>query len=155
MRRETRENSLMGVVSATFLLNVLLLGGLLVDIDVRSTGLLLLGWAVLAVGASLVDLSLVTLRRRGTGDLVRDGVYGIVRHPMYVGGMVMFISHPFFGQHWTVALSSAVGAVCCYVLLRSEDQRLVERFGDSYTEYMREVPGVNFLKGMVRGARRR
>ena len=155
MRRETKDNVLMGVVSATFLVNLLLLGGLLVDIEVRSVGLLLLGWAVLAVGAALVVLSLVTLRRRGTGALVRDGVYGVVRHPMYVGGMVMFISHPFFGQHWTVAVSSAVGTMCCYMLVRSEDQRLMEKFGDSYTEYMREVPGVNFLRGMVRGVRRR
>ena len=155
MKRETKDNALMGVVSATFLVNVLLLGGLLVDIEVRSVGLLLLGWAVLAVGAALVVLSLVTLRRRGTGALVRDGVYGVVRHPMYVGGMVMFISHPFFGQHWTVAVSSAVGAVCCYMLVRSEDQRLMEKFGDSYTEYMREVPGVNFLIGLVRGTGRR
>lgn len=145
----------MGVVCVAFLVNILLLSGALVEVEPASAALSLAGWGVMVVGAMLVGLSLVTLRRRGTEALVRSGVYGVVRHPMYVGGMVMFLAHALLGQHWAIAVGAAAAIGCSYMLVRSEDLRLTERFGDRYTEYMRAVPGLNFLAGMARAARRR
>lgn len=150
MKWETRDNVLMSIVGIVFFLNMLLLSNVVMDVGSSIEELVFLGWAILLVGALLVILSVLSLRRNGTSSLNRKGVYGVVRHPMYVGGMVMFLSHVCFGQDWIVAVSTFVGMCCCYLLILSEDQKLVAKFGEEYRQYMHEVPGLNFLTGMTR-----
>ena len=150
MRRETADNLLMSVVGVVFVANILLLSGAITEVLPAIEVFLILGWVVLVVGALLVILSFVTLRRRGVGELINVGVYKVVRHPMYVGGMMMFISHILFGQSIIIGLSTFIGLCCCYLLVRSEDLRLIEKFGLEYEEYMSKVPGVNLLLGLVR-----
>ena len=140
----------MSVVGVVFVANILLLSGAITEVPPATEVLLILGWVVLVVGALLVILSFVTLRRRGVGELINVGVYKVVRHPMYVGGMMMFISHILFGQSIIIGLSTFIGLCCCYLLVRSEDLRLIEKFGLEYEEYMSKVPGVNLLLGLVR-----
>ena len=74
------------------------------------------------------------------GQLLTDGVYGLVRHPQYAG---IFLA--VFGQlvHWptipTLALAPVI--VLIYVhLARREEARLIERFGDAYLSYRKRVP---------------
>ena len=150
----TRDNILMSVVTVAFFLNILLLNNVILDAHPVVEWLVVFGWGLLLVGALLVVLSILSLRRHGTTDLNRSGVYGVVRHPMYVGGMVMFASHVFFGQHWAVAVCTVVGMACCYLLISAEDERLIDRFGQVYKDYKREVPGMNFALGFVRAAGR-
>ena len=153
-RWDRRDNILMSLVTIAFFLNILLLSNVILDAHPIVEELTIFGWGVLLVGALLVTLSILGLRKHGTTNLNRSGVYSIVRHPMYVGGMVMFASHVCFGQHWAVAASTAVGIVCCYLLILTEDKRLTTRFGQEYTGYMREVPRINFIWGMARVVRR-
>jgi protein-S-isoprenylcysteine O-methyltransferase Ste14 len=154
-KSSTGDNILMSIVGIAFFLNILLLSNVVMDIGPASEELVILGWALLLIGASLVVLSVLSLRRYGTSSLNKNGIYGIVRHPMYVGGLVMFLSHPCFGQDWVVAVSAFVGVCCCYLLMTSEDRRLVDGFGEEYRQYMQEVPGLNFLAGAIRVIRRR
>lgn len=150
MRREIKDNLLMGIIGIVFFLNMLLLNIPVLDVVPVIAGLLVVGWIVLGIGALFVILSVVTLRRKGTADVTDSGVYGIVRHPMYLGGMVMFLSHIFFGQNWIIIVSTVVGMVCCYLLIRSGDQRNIEKFGDDYKRYMQKVPRMNFAVGILR-----
>jgi protein-S-isoprenylcysteine O-methyltransferase Ste14 len=155
MRRETRDGILMTITAVAFVLDALLLNNFLVEISPAVEELILLGWVVLGIGALLVILSVVTLHRKGISNLIDSGVYGVVRHPMYVGGMVMFFSYILFGQDWIIAACTCVALVCCYLLMRSEDEQLVEKFAGEYTEYMRKVPMMNFVIGTVRAVSRR
>jgi protein-S-isoprenylcysteine O-methyltransferase Ste14 len=151
MRRGTKENILMGIVGITFFLNIVA-----INLVVPIVGeLVLIGCTILGIGALFFVLSVFTLRRRGTSKIVDSGVYGIVRHPMYLGGMVMFFSHIFFGQNWIVAISTIVGIVCCYLIIRSADQRNIEKFGIDYKRYIKKVPRMNFFVGLARLARHR
>lgn len=155
MRRETKDSILMSVVGIVFLLNMLLLSNVLVNVAPVIEVLIVIGWIVLGVGALFVILSVLTLHRKGTKNCTDSGVYGIVRHPMYLGGMVMFFSHIFFGQNWMIAFSTLVGIYCCYILTQSEDRQIVEKFGDEYRLYMQKVPRLNFVAGIIRILRRR
>lgn len=150
MKRESTDNILMSIVGCVFLLNMLLLRNLLVRIDPVFVELVVLGWIILIVGALFVTLSIITLRRKGTTNFTDSGVYGVVRHPMYLGGMLMFVSHPFFGQHWAVLASTLLGVYCCYLIVKSEDKRIIEKFGGEYELYMQRVPRLNFMRGVVR-----
>ena len=113
------------------------------------------GWIIFGVGAFLYVLSVFTLRRKGVSSIVESGIYGIVRHPMYLGAMVMFFSHIFLGQNWIVAIGTIVAIVCCYLIILSGDQRNIEKFGDDYKRYMQKVPRMNFALGVIRLLRRR
>lgn len=155
MRRETKDNILMSIVGIVFFLNMLLLNIPLPDIAPVFEELIVVGWIVLGIGALLVILSVLTLRRKRTTNVTDSGVYGIVRHPMYLGGMVMFFSHIFFGQNWIIATSTLVGVYCCYLLIQSEDQQNIKKFGDEYKPYMQKVPRMNFVVGVIRLLRRR
>jgi protein-S-isoprenylcysteine O-methyltransferase Ste14 len=154
MTRDTKDNILMSIVGIVFLLNMLLLSNVLVRTAPAIEELVVLGWTLLVVGALFVILSVLTLRKKGITSFTDSGVYGIVRHPMYVGGMMMFLSHIFFGQDWIIAVSTLVGVYCCYLLIQSEDQQIVEKFGDEYGRYMQTVPRTNFIVGIMRVLRR-
>lgn len=70
--------------------------------------------------------------------VISTGVYGIVRHPMYLGNAALFIGAPLF-------LGSGVGLVIGIILsvllilrIPAEEKMLKEEL-DGYTEYMKKV----------------
>ncbi len=150
MSRNAKDNILMTILGFAFFQNILMLNNFLITIDPMFEELIILGWGLLGVGALLVVASVFTLMRKGTDNLVEGGVNSIVRHLMYVGGMVMFISHVFFGQNLPMGISSVLAAYCCYLLIQSEDQQITEKFGDQYRLYARKVPKMNFVVGIGR-----
>jgi protein-S-isoprenylcysteine O-methyltransferase Ste14 len=72
---------------------------------------------------------------------------------MYLGAMIMFLSHVFFGQNWMVVISTVIALACCYLSILSGDQRNIEKFGEDYLRYMKRVPRINFVCGLARLAR--
>jgi protein-S-isoprenylcysteine O-methyltransferase Ste14 len=84
--------------------------------------------------------------------LVTSGVYGLVRHPMYLAGILVFLFEPVVTVN---SLSLRVPATL-YFLFGAfiEERRFRNDFGDSYAAYQREVPRLNIIAGMVRKMRR-
>jgi len=73
-------------------------------------------------------------------ELVTSGVYGIVRHPMYLAGIVIFTFNP----HITVnSLTMTVLADLYFTFgMFIEERRFLRIYGDQYREYMKRVPGM-------------
>jgi hypothetical protein len=71
-------------------------------------------------------------------ELVTTGVYGIVRHPLYVAGIIIFT----FSPHITVnGLTITVLTDLYFIFgMLIEERRFVKIFGDQYREYMKKVP---------------
>lgn len=70
--------------------------------------------------------------------LVTTGLYGIVRHPMYSGGVVMLIGMPLaLGSYWAL-LVSAVALVLLVVRLLDEEKMLSRELA-GYRDYMAKV----------------
>jgi len=122
------------------------------------------GWGVLTVSAIFGWLPIYTFRKRGgvkggayihTTTLVDSGVYGIVRHPQYLAGVLMSIALPMIAQHWLVAAFGLVAAVVYYVNTFTEEKNNLEKFGEEYRRYMETVPRMNFVAGLVRLIQRR
>ncbi len=147
---------------ACFPVNPLVLAGV---IEVESyLPLFIIGWVVWAGGMILVMAPIVMFPRRGgvpkgkpfvkTTRLVDSGIYAIVRHPQYTGGVLaIFLTTLLWYPHWLFGVLGAIGAVVVYLSCREEDKRLVKKFGDDYKRYMQRVPRMNFLLGIVRLAR--
>jgi protein-S-isoprenylcysteine O-methyltransferase Ste14 len=111
------------------------------------------GWILLGFGIGLVVLSIVALvSNQGTG-LIGWGVYGLVRHPMYLGAMLCFLSYFFFHPHWLILLISFANIAVVYWFILQGDQQNITRFGDAYRRYMETVPRINLLAGILRRMR--
>lgn len=65
-------------------------------------------------------------------------LYKIVRHPMQLGVVIMFLATP----HMTVGHLLFAGAMIGYIVvgLYFEERSLVREFGDAYRAYQRRVP---------------
>ena len=111
----------------------------------------LLGVALMLAGAAFAVVAGRTLgssltpypRPRPEGELVQDGPFRLVRHPIYAGGLGFFI-----GYGLLTSVAATVGALALGVLwwfkAGLEERFLAERF-PAYAEYRRRVRRRLFL----------
>ncbi len=151
MRRKTKDNMLMIILGIAFLLNIVAINLFPPNIEELAVA----GWIIFGVGAFFCVLSVLAHRKKGASNIVDSGIYGIVRHPMYLGGTIMFFSHFFLGQNLIVAVGTIVAVVCCYLIILSDEEQNLEKFGDDYKRYMEKVPRIDFVVGIMRSLRRR
>lgn len=122
------------------------------------------GWAILWISAIFGWLPVYTFRKKGnvkgrsymhTTAVVDSGIYGIVRHPQYMAGVLISVAVPMISQHWLVAILGLIGAFIYYFSTYDEEKACVEKFGDAYRQYMERVPRMNFLLGIIRAIGRK
>ncbi len=149
-----KETALLSIVGLTVILNGVLMG--LLEPFVVLDELRILAWIAFGIGCALVILSLVALRSKSTKAVIDSGIYGVVRHPMYLGGIFFYAYMILLAQHWIIAILAVVGMVCVYYIMKiEEEERCIKKFGDAYRQYMRSVPRANLLVGIIRLLRRR
>jgi len=71
-------------------------------------------------------------------ELVTTGVYGIVRHPMYLAGILIFSFNPYLTRNnLTISVLADL-----YFLFGAfiEERRFIRVFGEQYREYRKRVP---------------
>ena len=128
--------------------------------------LFIVGCVIWAFGMVLVMAPIVMLPRQGgvpkgksfvnTTRLVDTGIYAIVRHPQYTGGVFsIFLATLLWYSHWLFGVLGVTGTTVVYMSCREEDQRLIEKFGDDYAAYMKSVPRMNIFLGAIRLLRSR
>ncbi len=85
--------------------------------------------------------------------LVTTGIYGLVRNPMYLAGIMIFLFEPVITVNNLVLRTLAVA----YFLWGGyiEERRFAPAFGDAYYEYRRNVPLFNIIGGFIRKNRNR
>jgi len=149
---------------ACFPANPLVLTGLL---EVRSyLPLTILGAIAWAIGMVLVMAPIIMFPRRGkvpkgksfvnTTRLVDTGIYAVVRHPQYLGGMLsLFLATLLLYPHWLFLVLGIPAVSIIYWSTFEEEKRIIARFGDDYRSYMERVPRVNLVLGIIRVMKRR
>jgi protein-S-isoprenylcysteine O-methyltransferase Ste14 len=87
-------------------------------------------------------------QKKEIGPVIKNhGFYGIVRHPMYLGGIIFFMASmthaplPQFAGYLILAAYMIIGTV-------REDRRLARELGSVYSNYQKEVPML--LPGITR-----
>ncbi|HTP12132.1 MAG TPA: isoprenylcysteine carboxylmethyltransferase family protein [Bacteroidota bacterium] len=76
-------------------------------------------------------------------DLVTDGPYELVRHPIYTGMLGMMLATGVAISHWyVVVVALFFGWAGTTIRIRSEEQLLRKNFGASFDEYARRVPAL-------------
>ncbi len=74
---------------------------------------------------------------KNESKLITDGVYRIVRHPLYLAGIILIFTKP----EMTLLDLTAAALVSIYFITGAyiEERRLVSTFGDKYRKYQQEV----------------
>ncbi|MGB3892901.1 hypothetical protein A5772_04310 [Mycolicibacter sinensis] len=107
---------------------VCLLGDLLVAIG--------LGMAMLVIIQNGYAAANVTVESGQT--LVSTGLYGLVRHPMYTGNVIMMVGTPLaLGSYWGLVFLP-VGLILLVLRIRDEERLLTEELS-GYREYTQRV----------------
>jgi protein-S-isoprenylcysteine O-methyltransferase Ste14 len=89
-----------------------------------------------------------------TTKLVDSGIYSIVRHPQYVIFIMWALAGILLFQHWVVILVGIPIIPLTYIDLAKADKDGIDKFGEDYKAYMKKVPRVNFLLGIIRRYRK-
>jgi protein-S-isoprenylcysteine O-methyltransferase Ste14 len=72
------------------------------------------------------------------GELVTRGIYRWIRHPLYTFSLLLLISSPVMNTRLLAII--IFGTFYFYIGSIYEERKLIERFGESYKKYQKEVP---------------
>ena len=87
--------------------------------------------------------------------VVERGLFGLVRHPQYLGYIFLNLTFMLLSQHWLAWIFGAAAIVFFYLHAVDEERKLAERFGEAYLIYMERIPRFNFVAGAMRALCRR
>jgi len=109
------------------------------------TPICLVGLVLVAVGLSVMMLVVIqnnyaaaTVRVEPGQELISTGLYGLVRHPMYTGNVIMMVGIPVaLGSYWGLAFVT-LGLIVLVSRIRDEEKLLKDELG-GYREYTQKV----------------
>ena len=93
---------------------------------------LLISWVFRSLGKNLTD----TVVTRAEHTLVTTGPYRWVRHPFYSAAFFFFVAASLMSANWYLAVAGGLAGVLLAMRTRTEEAKLIERFGDEYLAYM-------------------
>ena len=80
------------------------------------------------------------LQMRKDHQLIRQGVYRSIRHPMYASIFLFGIAQALLLQNWVAGLSAPVTfALLYFVRTPHEEKMMREWFGEEYQDYIRQT----------------
>lgn len=75
--------------------------------------------------------------------LVTDGIYRLVRHPMYLSQLLWALAQILLIQNWLAGPLNLFFFIPFYFLRsRAEEKMMLDRFGDQYRVYMQKTGGI-------------
>ena len=102
------------------------------------TGLICTGliyWLFSSIGSGITPTSAT----RKEHQLVTQGPYRWVRHPLYTVGSALFISFGMMADNWFIALLGILAFIAMAMRTPKEEANLIEKFGDEYRQYMKHT----------------
>ncbi len=104
-------------------------------------------WLGVGLGVFAAALLIVVFRTLGTNltdtvvtrarhTLVTSGPYRWVRHPFYVAFALAVAANSVVTANWFLALTGVISIALIVIRTRIEEEKLIERFGDAYRDYM-------------------
>jgi protein-S-isoprenylcysteine O-methyltransferase Ste14 len=85
-----------------------------------------------------------------TTAVVNRGPYTIVRHPLYLGYILINLTFMLSNPTWAAYILGLTAILCYTLYARHEDKRLQVQFGADYQDYMQRVPSLNPFLGLLR-----
>ncbi|MBI2082361.1 MAG: isoprenylcysteine carboxylmethyltransferase family protein [Deltaproteobacteria bacterium] len=97
-------------------------------------------WTVQTLGLSTLFLRPQMNPEKIKISIVIMGPYRWVRHPFYLVDWVMLLGLTLLTSSWLVLCIFGAALITIPFVTRFEEEELVERFGDEYRQYQKQVP---------------
>ncbi len=114
-------------------------------LDMACLSVSLCGYAirVAAVGYARKGTSGRSTKEFKSDSLNTDGIYAVVRNPLYLGNFFIILGLSMMSRDWRMVLINILLFICFYfpIILREEDY-LRASFGGAFDEYAGRVPAV-------------
>jgi protein-S-isoprenylcysteine O-methyltransferase Ste14 len=88
----------------------------------------------------VMDLGLRTAETHRPDKLVTGGLYGVIRHPQYVAGVLGHLGVSFLLGSRDALLVTPIVLLVVYVICWKEEKELVKEYGREYHQYQKRVP---------------
>jgi len=147
-----KKSHLVGHIAYIGLYGVLIISTIIHYNSADLAELLYAGWIIIAFGIIFLLCSSKS-RKRGHADgigLVESGMYAFVRHPEFLGHILIISALVIISQHWISFIVGAILIVLLYLAMIEEEKRNMEKFGYAYMDYMKRVPRINLIAGIIR-----
>lgn len=93
-------------------------------------------WVFRSIGRNVSE----TVLTKATHELVTDGPYRWVRHPLYTTGVSLFVAASLLTANWFIgAFTVAVIVMILLVVIPKEEANLIETFGEAYRAYRKRT----------------
>lgn len=97
-------------------------------------------WLFWRSHADLGENFSMSLEIRKEHQLIRRGVYRLIRHPMYASIWLFGIAQALLLPNWAAGFSAMVAFTPLYFLRTPREEKMLkEVFGEAYAEYMRQT----------------
>jgi len=142
--------------SISFCLTLLIFGLFSWYRDAISQVLQVIGIAFICITIALALITFFTFKSKGkpkkgfeeTTVLIEGTIFGIVRHPLYLGFALWGIGQILAIQSIISVVLGVISVFCSWMASKKEDEFNLNKFGDNYRQYMKKVPMWNVLKGL-------
>lgn len=104
----------------------------------RGTYYSLAGWVIYILGLILMTISLINYCKQE--GLKRKGIYRFSRNPMCIGYFLIYIGMALLIGSWFHLVIAVVYQVAVHWLILSEERWCLEKFGEGYKDYLKNVP---------------
>jgi len=107
-----------------------------IDFSFEVFGLILL---TIAMAGRLWALLYIAGRKKN--ELIREGPYSIMRHPLYAFSFIAAVGVGLASENVLVLAAMVTFMLLYYpIVVRKEEAKLIVKFGDSYLQYKAQVP---------------
>lgn len=107
----------------------------------------IISWVLLIISLWAVIYGYLLLKRKGdptinfenTSKLVKSGIYGYIRHPLYFSVFLLGTGIMLKDPGKVQIILGIVNLIAVYFTALIEEGEMIEKFGDEYRSYMKET----------------
>jgi len=147
-----KRSHLVGHIAYIGLYGVMIISTIIHYNSADLAGLVYAGWIIMAFGIVFLLWSSKS-RKKGHAEgigLVERGMYAFVRHPEFLGHILIISALVIISQHWFNFIVGAILIVLLCLAMIEEEKRNMEKFGNAYMDYMKRVPRINLIAGIIK-----
>jgi protein-S-isoprenylcysteine O-methyltransferase Ste14 len=89
---------------------------------------------------SISGIKIVFNEVREPPEVIKKGVFSIVRHPVYFGAILALFGLTTLTLSLLSLLICIMGTIFYYFISRYEEKLMIEKFGKEYEDYLKKVP---------------
>jgi protein-S-isoprenylcysteine O-methyltransferase Ste14 len=89
---------------------------------------------------AIKGMGIVFGKVRETPAVIRDGVFSVVRHPIYLSEILVYLGFLIMSLSLVCVFIWIIIIVFMHYISLHEEKLLLARFGDDYRQYMKDVP---------------